>query len=256
VLGDGKFLTLSPDWSQIATRPTPEDRSTILLLDAASGQQLGSWSFTDGRTIWPVFSPDGKMLAIFGGDVLQLCDTTNGNTLGVLQGDRKFQASAVAFSQDGKKIVTTYQFMENPIWHDSPPDGNIQVWDVAGGTKVMSYHVTEKESIYALAFSPDGTILAAMTLLQLILWDLTNGSLLKTMEPRALAYYFAFTPSWKLMAVGGDAGGVVLLDPSSGPRMPLEPYVFGVNSLSFSPDGKRLAATDSAGSVFIWGVLP
>ncbi len=185
------------------------------------------------------------MLAIFGGDVLQLCDTANGNTLAVLQGDRKFQAIAVAFSRDGKKIVTTYQFMRIP-YGVILPGREYSGWDIASATKVISYHVVQKREYLCSGLFPRWNHSCCVLQPGVILWDLTKGSLLKTIGTRTLAFYFTFTPSWKLMAVGGDAGGVVLLDPSCGPRMPIqEPYVQGVSSLSFSPDGKRLAATDA-----------
>jgi hypothetical protein len=46
------------------------------------------------------------------------------------------------------------------------------------------------------------------------------------------------------------------LDPSTSPWIPQETYLYGVSSLSFLPEGKRLSTSNTDGSVFIWGVLP
>jgi WD40 repeat protein len=100
----------------------------------------------------------------------------------------------------------------------------------------------------AMAYSPDGKLLASGSFQEVKLWDARTGALLQTVPgfvDRVVA--LDFSPDGKLLATGGGApteeGEIKLLEVPSGKvvreiKNGHSDTVFGV---SFSPDGKKLA---------------
>jgi RNA polymerase sigma factor (sigma-70 family) len=106
--------------------------------------------------------------------------------------------TAVAWSADGKRIAT------------GAADGSVILWDAATG-KQLSRHSQAKNAVHALAFSPDGKILAAAT-------DFAGG---------------------------GSVGQVVLIAPDRNVLIRPGSQDFRTAppvALAFSPDGKTLLA--------------
>src|SRR5262249_55092270 len=95
------------------------------------------------------FSNDGRLLATGSIDqTVRLWDagtgalvrTMNGHTGGVVQ---------VAFSRHGKTVAS------------ASTDGTIRLWDVEAGETKTTFRPNDAKFATHLAFSPDGTILAA-----------------------------------------------------------------------------------------------
>jgi WD40 repeat protein len=111
-----------------------------------------------------------------------------------------------------------------------------------------------------LAFSPDGTLLAAIGgdgTVQLLdpTTHRTVGAPFRA-SPESPAHNLAFSPDGTLLATADTAGYVRLWNPAT--RQPLgAPFLAvtngGVISMAFSPDGKLLATADGDGTVRLWG---
>ena len=94
------------------------------------------------------FSPDGKLLAVAGGQPsargdLRLFDTAEWKLVHSLGGHLD-TVSGVAFSPDGTKIVS------------ASFDKTVRLWDVKTA-KVLHTFTGHSDSVYAVAFSPSGT---------------------------------------------------------------------------------------------------
>jgi WD40 repeat protein len=233
-------------------------------------------------------SPDGKILAVSYGGVVQLWDIANRKQLGASLKAPYGGADALAFSSDGRTLAVA--------GYDTGDAGNIvDLWDMATrrleghlavdnllqvnmmafgpGAKTLAVAAiagqaavldlaTGRQSavintgqVLASAFSPDGTTLAVsgdggVTRL----WNLTTGRLAGGPLHTGVAEALAFSPDGRTLAAGGYGGTARLWDITTGKQTG---PVFGnaaIQSLAFSPDGKILATGDYYGAVQLWDV--
>ena len=210
------------------------------------------------------FSPDGVRLAAGGSDkTLRLWNLRNPTVppLLLLLPGRGGGTVSVAFSPDGMHLAGCSQ---------SPPDGAVRLWDVRspGAPPVLLPAV---RNCSALAFSPDGARLAgggSDPKGGLFTWDLQNPDTAPVaLEGASLRIYaIAFSPDGTRLASAGDDIQVWdIHNPNAQPHS-LEPRAGAVSatrgrlqpsvhrSLSFSPDGMRLAAGGDDG-VQTWDLV-
>ena len=119
-------------------------------------------------------------------------------------------------------------------------------------------HLNVAAPINALAFSPDGKVLAVGTYQRVLFYDVAAKQIIKTWPGHADSVRsLAFTKDGKKLAAGGGSpsvlGEVRIWDMTTG----REVRAFGdhtdvVNALAFSPDEKTLATASSDKSLKIW----
>ena len=101
----------------------------------------------------------------------------------------------MAFSPDGRLLAI------------SPPDGNLQLYDLASRQVIRTLPGTKDEG--QAAFSPDGKIIAAVTQNSVILWDVTTGREQGSPIPLARAGSPSFSHDGQTLAVMGPAGATL-----------------------------------------------
>ena len=221
-------LAFSPEGDRLVTAGAD---GSAKIWDTASGQALHTLSGHDW--VWRVaYSPDGSLLATAGRDAtVKLWDAVSGQELSTMI-DHLIQDKAeyyrgvlgLAFSPDGRRLAT------------AGGDGHVRVWDVAAlragdlavGAELLSLEtqIAGKFGQFAMdvSFSSDGRWIAAgiNNWADAIgsygnggipMWDATTGQLI-----------------WTL---GGEAGKTYL-------------------SVTFSQDGKRLAAGTIQQQATVW----
>jgi WD40 repeat protein len=217
-------LVLSPDGQTIAAvEISKEDakgtyRNVVTLWDRASGKPRAGIADESVNSL--AFSPDGKVLArsvmVIKDNRIEAApvrryDLTKGQDLSDLPNRAgKNTLNCLAFSADGGTLA------------GADFAGNIILWDLATAQVRTTFRQEDGRRIRALAFSPDGQLLAAAVgdrpgrdhepgLIEL--WDAATGQRRLTLTGHTNAVLsVAFSPDGKLLASGGSDRTVRLWD--------------------------------------------
>ena len=240
--GTIREIRFSPDGNHLATEAEDE---TARIWDIHSGSAHVLHGLSGPKSAL-AFSPDGKLLVTEGGP-----DTQDGvNKLGVYPatvwevdtgkekatlGGHELHITGVAFSADGKYIVTSSGDNSARVWS---PDGK-QICELRGHTKPVSH----------AEFSPDGRfVVTAAADNTARLWDSLNGESITELRGHSLPVNTAtFSPDGKVIITASDDRTVRLWTLDKKNEVVLRGHSGPVNSVAFSPDGKYIvtAGADS-----------
>jgi DNA-binding beta-propeller fold protein YncE len=161
---------------------------------------------------------------------------------------------SVTFSPDGALLASGSCATDLSSESPTCPGGQIQLWDVATGNVVRTLH-GHADTVTSVAFSPDGQTLVSASEGDdtVILWDITTGQKLNTLDDRDIGLFteVALSPNGRLWAWGDFDDfehTVALWDVTAGQRLhTLIGHKDGVTSVTFSPDGQNLASGSCGG---------
>jgi WD40 repeat protein len=293
------LAAVSPDGRILAiTTGAGHNPTATQLWDLASRKLIRTLPSDPADIAGLSFGSDGTLLAV-GDDAgaVRLWAVKNGKLAATLTGHTE-PISELAFSADGKILASAdadgtvglWNVPGNTIGGYGPanaialnPSGTLlAVSPVSGGAvRVTLYSMPGRQIVAslvsavagarfasALAFSPDGRLLAAATgdpNRTVLLWNVASRRLVGDIATHHinLIYALAFSPDGRLLATSGIQDPVVKLwDPRTGTLVaslpgnvgsPELPNILpGVWALAFSPDGRTLAAAGADGEIRLW----
>lgn len=199
--------------------------------------------------------PDGSALALATGNVVSIRDSSKGYREVMQIDGHEGSVNHVAYSPDGRFLAT------------GSSDKRARIWDAATGALVHTL-VGHTKSVNVVAFSPDGATLASGSGdTSVRLWSAATGDFNHALTGLTQAVLsIAFSPNGKTVAGGA---GFPLLSVSLVTGTPTDPpqelllRIWDAKSgallrdmdgeawaLTFSPDGRTLAATRE--EVYLW----
>jgi WD40 repeat protein len=247
-------VSFSPDGRVLATAASTGTIQLWRITAAGSATPVGAPLRPGGGYVDSVaFSHDGLLLASGSQDgavrLWNVADPARPRPAGQpLHTERGGQSPVVAFSPQGRLLAT------------GNADGYLQLWDVTDPARAHPVGDTGLQgdvSATALAFSPDGQLLASNGGNRVRLWNVGPQSGIIQSEGPVAGYpspvsSVAFSPDGRHFAAASPGGTARLWTlPSSvgvGTGGPL-------GDLAFSPDGHAIATGSYLGAIRLWRVL-
>ena len=255
---------------------------TIKLWDIETGQNLTTLQGHTDSVTTIAYSRDGRILASGSKDkTVKLWDVSTGENIATLHGHEKMVFS-IALSPNGTKLASGSEDTSIRLWEiptgraiytlggvNSPQVGVTVLPARRPGQDIKELQADDavdpepeiiRGLVFSVAFSPDGTKIAAVVLDdgETTLWDVGTGQYITTLtSEHSSAWVVAFSPDGTKLAVGTGTGNntVELWDVSTyKPVAAFSGHTGSVYAVAFSTDGTKLASGSADGTVLIWDV--
>jgi WD40 repeat protein len=267
-------VAFSPDGGTLVTG---SDDSTARVWGASSGEVLLKLTGHAGWVLGVSINGAGLVATADSEGRVAIWDTASRKLLRVFQAHRAW-IRAVAFSDDGNKLVTGSDDKSVKIWEvssgkllrtlnghtswitgvllvnnqvvTSSRDGTVQFWNAVSGNNSRKLELGQW--IYNLALSPDGARFATAAQDGVKIWNRISGRLLQTVSER-ISWSVAFSPNGAQLSVGNDDGTVDIFDAKGTQKLEtLTAHTSYIKALTYSPDSKKLATASRDGMARIW----
>jgi WD40 repeat protein/serine/threonine protein kinase len=198
------------------------------------------------QAMWVGFSPDGRRIAsVDNGSRVRVWDAASAREVYSRHWETVYypERAGGAFSPNGKLLAVTTM--------DRRGAGRVKVLDAATGHEILTLGA-DKRGVNGVAFSPDSKRIASAGG-DVKVWDAATGrELLKLPVSLQHPACVTFSPDgrWITAAPGLD-GQFTIWDAATGRPAHTAVISSSANSLTFSPDSKRLAAVNWSGWLYV-----
>jgi WD40 repeat protein len=206
------------------------------------------------------YSPTGDLIALGGKDgLVRIQNALTGSIVGKPMAGHRASVWALAFSGDGRKLVTSAAV---DIDYQSPKPnpteiGELILWEV-GSQRLMHKFMGHIGDVYGVAYGKRGDveiIASAGADGTVRLWNAANGAELWQKHLIGQVVSVAISPDGKTLASAGEDKNITLWDTANGKMVSeLKGHRDLIEFVQFSPDGRLLASASDDGSVRIWDI--
>ncbi len=254
VPNDRPFLPVlewSPDSGRLVVVAGDE---VVRVYDADSGKLVKALKGHTKRVVGAVWSPNSKQLASASDDkTIKVWDVGEGKELQTLSG-LTGPGYAAVWSPDGKRLAAAGS---NEALH---------VWEVETGKEVLTQPQAAPFVLGGgrLAWTSDGKQITQANAMVFKAWDVGTGTEARRLDKRPGSYLYLSPDGRHLLVFGsgfpGQGSGVTLVDATT--DRPIQLFrgfinpesMTNVMALAWSPDGKRVAAGGSTGTIMVWNL--
>lgn len=254
-------VTFSSDGQTLASSSANPD-GTIKLWDTKNWELKRSLKSDDWVVvaIWSIaMSPDAKIIVSghHADSTVKVWNLETGEVRHTLRG-HVWAVHCVAITPDGNTIAS------------GSFDSNIKIWNAHTGRQIYNLNgpgegpigwsrsFFSDNSVYTVAFSPDGQTLASGGVKQPIkLWRLGTGEVKSNLTGHTDdVYTIVFSPDGKFLASGSADRTIRIWDLLTGEIAHTLGHSATVSSVAFSPDGQTLVSGSKDRTIKIWHYSP
>ena len=243
-------VTFAPDGKTVAAN-TP-GRGGLQFFDIQTGKAAAGRASLKGGAYGVAFSPNGKLLAGANNDWVRVYDAAKGDMLHEFAFKREQigRAWRIAFTPNSKYLAAAL----HAFGGEEREGLLVRVWELATGKEVFT--AWEGGHANTVAFSPDGTLLAAGGendgTVEVYDWA-AKKRLSRFQADTHVVFCLAFSADGKTLYTGGNDPEVKLWDVATGKASgKLEGHTDQVADLALSKDGTVLATAGRDRRVLIW----
>lgn len=251
-------VAFSPESKHLASiSATPSRPGEVRIWEAATGKVVGTLPSGNGVQASLSYSPDGSRLVSTSGDrgdsryEVIVWDLQSATPIATFRGHDD-AVNAAAFSPDGLRVASVSGTSNYDPITKNP--GRAIIWDARTAATLATF-LGHKDSVLAVAFSPDGRRMATGSADSMVkVWDSATAVELQTLRGHALFVNgVLFHRDGKRLASGGEDGAVKLWDLEKGVELrTYRGHSSAVSSLAFTRDGAHLISSSYDTTVKVW----
>jgi WD40 repeat protein len=248
-------LAFSPDGKTLASG---SDDNTVKPWSIPDGVLKATLTGHEAPVTSVAFSRNGKWLASGSSDnTVKLWSMPSRGANATLTADHN--VASVAFSRDGTLLASGCSDNIIKLWSvlKRTLEAKLTGHSDSSGSDNSDNDNTGTETFNAIAFSPDGTLLASGSSDRTItLWSMPGGEVTATLTGHNdVIYSIAFSPDGRLLASGSQDHSIKLWSvPDGALKATLVGQGHTFASVTFSPDGQWLASGSRDKTIRLWSM--
>ena len=233
---DGRFLVYA-------------DVNKVIIWDIIAQRKIETSDEYMGYVQSVAISSDSRWLACAENYSVKLWDLETHELLSIFE-TKRFGAPPVGFLPYSVAISPDNSLLAAGSWNHN----NVMIWDIEDNEEfaIINAEAPGLPYVYAIAFSPDGELLAFGGSGGLQLWDIGTKKEIELNGNAGFVYSMAFSPDSKFLISGGTEEVVHIWDIEKQKKTDELQQESIVYSLSYSPNGRWLAVGLHANKVELW----
>jgi WD40 repeat protein len=238
ILSAHSIVAITPNGQTVAA---VTNNHQITLWTLKTGEEIKTLAGHNLPILAIAISPNGKYLASAGHDkIIKVWNLQTGNLVYTLVGHTAW-IEAIAFSPNGQTLVS------------AGGDKTIKVWQLETG--IRDTLIGHADSIYSVAISHNGDMLATGSWDVIKLWNLKTGREIRSLANSNFGTNsLVFSLDGQSLISGSGDNKINIWDLNTSSQRTLSGHKAGVSSLILSPDGQKLISGSLDNTIKIWNL--